>query len=52
MNGDKYIDDDEVLNLVIRNERRARRMRVQNNQICGNAGRLRDLLTTDYVDNQ
>ena len=51
MNGDKYIDDDEVLNLVIRNERRARRMRVQNNQICGNAGRLRNLLT-DYVDNQ
>ena len=47
--GDFYIDDDNVLDQVLRNERLMRRAQQANNNVnCPNANALRDILA-DYV---
>ena len=50
LRGDFYIDDDNVLDQVLRNERLMRRAQPTNNNVnCSNANALRDILA-DCVD--
>ena len=43
--GDQFIDDQEVLNDVLNQEREARRIRQMNNNYCADADILREHLT-------
>ena len=50
MRGDSYIDNDEVLQQVLAEERQARRQRPTCNQICRDGDALREVLK-NFVDN-
>ena len=50
MRCEAYIDDDDVLSSLLREERQGRRLRAQCNQVCRDGDTLRYILT-DYTDN-
>ena len=49
INSDFYIDDDDIVEIVIAQEQRARRKRARNRQVCNNSNALRNALK-DYVN--
>ena len=50
-NHDNYIDDDDVLENVLEQERRERRNRISNHNLCDDAGALREILAQHIRDN-
>ena len=50
-NHNNYIDDDGVLENVLEQEKRERRNRMSNHDLCGDAEALREILTQHIRDN-
>ena len=50
-NHDNYIDDDDLLENVLERERRERRNRISNHNLCDDAEALREILTQCIRDN-
>ena len=50
-NHNNYINDDDVLENVLEQERRERRNRISNHNLCDDAGALREILAQHIRDN-
>ena len=50
-NHDNYMDDDDVLENVLEQERKERRNRINNHNLCDDAEALREILTQHIRDN-
>ena len=50
-NHDNYIDDNAVLENVLEQEKKERRNRISNHNLCGDAEALREILTEHIRDN-
>ena len=50
-NHDNYIDDDDVLENALEQERREKRKRISNYNLCDNAEAFREILTQHISDN-
>ena len=50
-NHDNYINDDDVLENVLEQERREKRNRISNHNLCDNDEALREILTQHIRDN-
>ena len=50
-NHDDYIDEDDVLENVLEQERRERRNRISNHNLCDDSEAFREILTQHIRDN-